>query len=186
MRACLPPFRNALVSLGAVALLAAAASGGYALVATDDDVMVATERVVPYEDPVALTEMNTPDLPTYEPSQVVAAGEVVAQAPDIAPPAEAAASVWDRLADCESGDWVDGWPLPGTARWDYGLTFSHGDSFEGGLNFHPGTWDAFKDPGMADHAGNATRAQQILVGERVLAAQGWGAWPVCSEMLGLG
>lgn len=166
-------------------MLAAAASGGYALVATDESTMTVTERVVPFEDPVALADMNSPDLPPYEPPTVVAAGEVVAEAP--AEPAAPAptGSVWDRLADCESGDWVEGWPQPGTARWDYGLSFSHGDSFEGGLNFHPGTWDAFKDAGMADHAGNATREQQIMVAERVLAAQGWGAWPVCSGMLGL-
>lgn len=185
MSARLPSIRHSAVSLGTLALLAAAASGGYALVATDDDTMTVTERVVPYEDPVALTEMNTPDLPPYEPYEVIAAGEVVDEAPQAASAVDPAA-VWDRLADCESGDWVDGWPQPGTARWDYGLTFSHGDSFEGGLNFHPGTWDAFKDPGMPDHAGNATRAQQIMVGERVRAAQGWDAWPVCSGMLGLG
>ena len=165
-------------------MLAAAASGGYALVATDEATMTVTERVVPYDDPVALAEMNAPDLAPYAPATVVAAGEVVAEAPP-EPPAPAAGAVWDRLADCESGDWVDGWPLPGTARWDYGLSFSHGDSFEGGLNFHPGTWDAFKDAAMADHAGNASREQQIMVAERVLAAQGWGAWPVCSRMLGL-
>lgn len=166
-------------------MLAAAASGGYALVATDETTMTVTERVVPFEDPVALADMNSPDLPPYAPATVVAAGEVVAEAPPEPAAPAAGGSVWDRLADCESGDWVDGWPQPGTARWDYGLSFSHGDSFEGGLNFHPGTWDAFKDAGMADHAGNATRAQQIMVAERVLAAQGWGAWPVCSGMLGL-
>lgn len=95
---------------------------------------------------------------------------------------------WDRLADCESGDWDEhGQPLPGTARWDYGLEFAHDgyEQFEGGLNFEPGTWDAYRDAGMPDHAGNATREQQIVVGERVLAAQGWGAWPVCSEKIGL-
>jgi hypothetical protein len=95
---------------------------------------------------------------------------------------------WDRLADCEAGDWdANGQPIPGTARWDYGIDFAHEgyEQFQGGLNFHPGTWDAFRDPDMPDHAGNATREQEIVVGERVLAAQGWGAWPVCSEMIGL-
>lgn len=105
---------------------------------------------------------------------------------DAAVPASAAPrNVWDRLADCESGDWHNGQPLPGTARWDYGLTFSHGDIFEGGVNFHPRTWDSYKDPGMPDHAGRASRADQITVAERVLNDQGWRAWPVCSRKLGL-
>ena len=97
-----------------------------------------------------------------------------------------ARNVWDDLADCESGDWdANGDPITGSARWDYGLTFSHGDIFQGGPNFHPGTWDAFRDADMADHAGLATRDEQVVVAERVLAEQGWGAWPVCSRMLGL-
>lgn len=96
-------------------------------------------------------------------------------------------TVWDRLADCESGDRdTEGRPLPGTARWDYGLEFTHEgyERFEGGLNFDPATWDDFRDADMPGHAGHATREQEITIGERVLAAQGWGAWPVCSEMIG--
>lgn len=94
-------------------------------------------------------------------------------------------AIWDRLADCESGDWDrNSQPIPGSRRWDYGLTFSHGDIFEGGLNFHPKTWDQYRSSSMADHAGNATRAQQIAVAEQVLDDQGWGAWPVCSRKLG--
>ena len=31
----------------------------------------------------------------------------------------------------------------------------------------------------------ASREQQIVVAERVLASQGWGAWPGCSSKLGL-
>ena len=94
--------------------------------------------------------------------------------------------MWQRLADCESGDWApDGEPQPGSARWDYGLAFDHGDHFEGGLNFHPRTWDSFRDPDMPGHAGAATRAEEIEVAERVLEEQGWQAWPVCSEVVGI-
>lgn len=93
--------------------------------------------------------------------------------------------LWGRLADCESGDWYSGRPGAGTRRWDYGLSFDHGDIFEGGLNFHPATWDEFRDADMPSHAGEATSVQQMVVGERVLAAQGWKAWPVCSRKLGL-
>ncbi len=93
---------------------------------------------------------------------------------------------WQRLADCESGDWdADGDPEPGSRRWDYGLEFDHGDHFQGGLNFHPDTWEAFRDPDMPDHAGRAEKETELEVAERVLEEQGWGAWPVCSEMLDL-
>src|SRR5690606_32019027 len=34
---------------------------------------------------------------------------------------------------------------------------------------------------FAPRADLATRGQQIVVAERVLANQGWGAWPVCSR-----
>lgn len=104
--------------------------------------------------------------------------------------AEAAAAerraLWDRLADCESGARDrDNTPIPGSRRWDYGLNPGEDGFFQGGLQFHPETWDAFKDPGMPDHAGQAAPAVQIAVAERVLARQGWRAWPVCSRMLGL-
>lgn len=92
---------------------------------------------------------------------------------------------WRRLADCESGEWVDGEPDPGSARWDYGLEVDHGDSFEGGLNFHPRTWESFRDPTMPAHAGRANPAEEIEVAERVLEEQGWDAWPVCSRMTGV-
>lgn len=124
--------------------------------------------------------------PVLSPPDVIAAAtlesiEEAAHEPRPAPPAR---SVWDDLADCESGLWgPDGVPQPGTARWSYGLTET--GLFEGGLQFHPPTWDEFRDPGMPDHAGAATREQQIVVAERVLDAQGWKAWPVCSRKLGL-
>ncbi len=93
---------------------------------------------------------------------------------------------WKQLADCESGDWdANGEPEPGSARWSYGLAFDHGDIFEGGLNFHPDTWESFRDPDMPAHAGRADRWQEIEVAERVLDEQGWNAWPVCSEKLDL-
>ncbi len=93
---------------------------------------------------------------------------------------------WERLADCESGDWDgDGVPEPDSARWDYGLEFDHGDIFEGGLNFHPDTWESYRDPDMPAHAGRADQVEEIEVAERVLDEQGWDAWPVCSEVVDL-
>ncbi|MCC9197322.1 transglycosylase family protein [Arthrobacter sp. zg-Y820] len=83
-------------------------------------------------------------------------------------PSQAAdASTWDALAQCESGgDW----------------SINTGNGFSGGLQFTPSTWAAF---GGTGDPSSASREQQIAVAERVLAGQGWGAWPACSAKLGL-
>lgn len=88
-----------------------------------------------------------------------------------APTASAAPdSDWDRLAQCESGgDW----------------SANTGNGYYGGLQFHAQTWTGFGGQEYAARADLATREQQIAVAERVLASQGWGAWPACSAKLGL-
>jgi resuscitation-promoting factor RpfA len=83
-------------------------------------------------------------------------------------PSQAAdASTWDALAQCESG-----------GNWN----ISTGNGFSGGLQFLPSTWAAY---GGTGDPSTASREQQIAVAERVLAGQGWGAWPACSAKLGL-
>ena len=96
------------------------------------------------------------------------AGAVIGTPLAAAPAAQAdTGSVWDKLAQCEStGNWA----------------INTGNGFSGGLQFTPGTWRAFGGTGVAHHA---SREQQIVVAERVLAKQGWGAWPACSRKLGL-
>lgn len=94
-------------------------------------------------------------------------------------PAVPAGSIWDRLAECESH-----------GEWDYGPHSGWGSGiFEGGLQFHPDTWDAFAPGVLGDAAPEAayqaSRTQQIAVAEAVLDAQGWGAWPACAKKLGL-
>lgn len=132
-----------------------------------------------------------PDPEPEEETVTVTADDAEEPAGDVAQPASATPerNRWDRLADCESGEWVNGGEsfIEGSARWDYGIDFAHEgyEQFQGGLNFHPGTWDAYRDPDMPGHAGHATREQEIIVAERVLADQGWGAWPRCSRMVGL-
>jgi hypothetical protein len=76
-------------------------------------------------------------------------------------------SVWDRLAQCESG-----------GNW----STNTGNGYSGGLQFSPGTWQA---NGGSGSAYSASRAEQIRVAQRVQASQGWGAWPACSARLGL-
>lgn len=98
-------------------------------------------------------------------------------------------NVWDRLADCESGNWIDGGASfeTGSARWDWPLTLPPWGTkiHHGGLQFHPDTWDWLKPDGYPQYAYQATREQQIVVAERVLEVQSWKAWPVCSRKLGL-
>jgi hypothetical protein len=78
-------------------------------------------------------------------------------------------TVWDTLATCESNnDW----------HANTGL-------YDGGLQFHPGTWRRYGGTAFAPFAYLATREQQITIAKRVLAVEGWEAWPACSLKLGL-
>ena len=96
---------------------------------------------------------------------------VGAAAAIMAPNAAAAPdSDWDRLAQCESG-----------GNW----AINTGNGYHGGLQFNAQTWQAYGGGEFAPTANLATREQQIVVAERTLAQQGWGAWPACSASLGL-
>jgi LysM repeat protein len=96
------------------------------------------------------------------------AGAVVGAPLATAPVASAeTGTVWDKLAQCES-----------TGNW----SINTGNGFSGGLQFTKSTWRAFGGEGQAHQA---SREEQIVVAERVLAQQGWGAWPACSRKLGL-
>ncbi|OLT17451.1 hypothetical protein BJF78_13005 [Pseudonocardia sp. CNS-139] len=99
------------------------------------------------------------------------AGAVAGAPLVIAMPVAHAASdaTWDRVAQCESG-----------GRWD----INTGNGYHGGLQFSPRTWSAFGGGEFAPVAYQASRAEQIVVAERVLAGQGWNAWPVCSRKAG--
>ncbi|MYS82882.1 transglycosylase family protein [Embleya scabrispora] len=83
----------------------------------------------------------------------------------------ASSSTWDAVAQCES-----------TGNW----SINTGNGFTGGLQFTPSTWNAFGGSQYAPSAAHATKDQQIAVAERVLASQGPGAWPICSQKAGLG
>ena len=96
---------------------------------------------------------------------------VAALAGIIAPQATAAPdSDWDKLAQCESG-----------GNW----SINTGNGYYGGLQFNYGTWQAYGGGEFAPTADQATREQQIIIAERTLADQGWGAWPACSARYGL-
>lgn len=78
--------------------------------------------------------------------------------------------VWDTIAQCESG-----------GNWN----IDTGNGYSGGLQFAAGTWSGHGGGEYSATASGATREQQIAVAERVLASQGWGAWPSCSSQAGL-
>jgi len=79
-------------------------------------------------------------------------------------------TVWDDLADCESGgDWA----------------INTGNGYFGGLQFLGSTWVAYGGQEFAARADLATREQQIVVAERVREDVGFGAWPACSRKHGL-
>jgi uncharacterized protein YabE (DUF348 family) len=77
-------------------------------------------------------------------------------------------TVWDALAQCESG-----------GNW----AINTGNGYYGGLQFNLGTWRAYGGTGLPSQA---SRETQIAVATRLRdAAGGYGSWPSCSAKLGL-
>jgi len=101
-------------------------------------------------------------------------GGVALAAAVAAAPAQASApyyyATWDRVAACESG-----------GNWH----INTGNGFYGGVQFSSSTWAGYGGHKYASQANLATKAEQIEVARRVLAAQGPGAWPVCGPRGGL-
>ena len=89
-----------------------------------------------------------------------------------AAPASAAydATVWDRVAHCESrGNW----------------SINTGNGYYGGLQFHQISWKGVGGLDFAPRADLATKSEQIAAARRLLSLQGPGAWPMCSKYAGL-
>jgi uncharacterized protein YabE (DUF348 family) len=77
-------------------------------------------------------------------------------------------TVWDQLAQCESG-----------GNW----AINTGNGYYGGLQFSLSTWQAYGGTGLPSEA---SRETQIMIAERVRAATGgYGSWPACAASLGL-
>ncbi|WGL51842.1 transglycosylase family protein [Nocardioides sp. BP30] len=73
-------------------------------------------------------------------------------------------SVWDRIAQCESG-----------GNW----AANTGNGYYGGLQFNLGTWHAYGGTGLPSQA---SRSEQIAIATKVRdASGGYGAWPVCGR-----
>ncbi len=88
------------------------------------------------------------------------------------PAGAATTATWNRLAGCESG-----------GNWH----INTGNGYYGGLQFSQSTWEAMGGTRYAPRADLATAAEQMATGEVLLRANNWswGAWPVCSQKLGL-
>lgn len=77
-------------------------------------------------------------------------------------------TVWDALAQCESG-----------GNW----AINTGNGYYGGLQFNLGTWQAYGGTGLPS---NASRETQIAIATKVRdASGGYGPWPGCAAKLGL-
>jgi len=77
-------------------------------------------------------------------------------------------TVWDSLAQCESG-----------GNW----AINTGNGYYGGLQFTVGTWQAYGGTGLPS---SASRETQIAIATKVRdASGGYGAWPACAASLGL-
>lgn len=73
---------------------------------------------------------------------------------------------WDGIARCEAGgDWHA----------------DTGNGRHGGLQLDRRTWTAYGGGEFAPQADEASREQQIVVGDRVRAEQGWEAWSSCAD-----
>ncbi|STY68773.1 resuscitation-promoting factor Rpf [Micrococcus luteus] len=84
-----------------------------------------------------------------------------------APAQAATVDTWDRLAECESN-----------GTWD----INTGNGFYGGVQFTLSSWQAVGGEGYPHQA---SKAEQIKRAEILQDMQGWGAWPLCSQKLGL-
>jgi len=77
-------------------------------------------------------------------------------------------TVWDRLADCESG-----------GNW----AINTGNGYYGGLQFNLGTWQSY---GGSGYPHQNSREEQIRIATKLRdASGGYGAWPGCAASLGL-
>ncbi|MGW7578842.1 transglycosylase family protein [Streptomyces sp. NPDC054765] len=73
---------------------------------------------------------------------------------------------WERIAACESN-----------GRWH----INTGNGYHGGLQIDLATWRAYGGDRYAPRADLATRAEQIVIGERIVRDRGLSAWPNCAH-----
>ena len=125
---------------------------------------IAEEKVVKKAKPAVIARG------TKKPASAASAPATTtrAAATTAAAPAVAGGSVWNSIAQCESG-----------GNW----AINTGNGYYGGLQFSLGTWQAYGGSGLPS---NASRETQIAIATKLRnASGGYGAWPGCAAALGL-
>jgi resuscitation-promoting factor RpfB len=84
------------------------------------------------------------------------------------PPGSSSGLNWDALAKCEAG-----------GNW----AINTGNGYYGGLQYNASTWRAYGGEQYAPLPHQATREQQIAIGEKTFAARGASPWPHCGPRL---
>ncbi len=146
----------------------------------DPDVIYPGQKVrIPKADEQLVSRGMPAEAPAPKPASKVQAKKPAAKKQAAAPkkqatkpiastaPAVANGSVWDRLAQCESG-----------GNW----AINTGNGYYGGLQFLPATWRGVGGTGLPHQN---SREEQIKRAEILLARSGWGQWPACAKKLGL-
>jgi LysM repeat protein len=147
------------------------------LIYPDEQLQVpaASARLKPRPVPGAESADSAPQEQANVNTGATANSSAAAQAPALvrksapAPAVQTSAigGTWSRLAECESG-----------GDWD----IDTGNGFYGGLQFTLSSWRAV---GGAGYPNEASPAEQIALAQKLLAIQGWSAWPACSAKLDL-
>ena len=162
-----------VVAISAIATTVASAGTGNF---SNDDSIVFVEEVLPVvvEEVATTTTIDLSWLNTTTTTVYVAPVVVEKAPPVIEASVSSDGSVWDAIAQCESGG---NWAINTGNGFGGGLQFMHQRSYS--------TWLSFGGGEFAPNPWEASREQQIIVAEKVLASSGWGAWPGCSSKLGL-
>ena len=132
----------------------------------------AADTLEPADDAEAVDAQPMPT-PGSAPMEATLYSNAAAPPPAAAAPAPvtySGSSVWDDLAECESG-----------GNW----AINTGNGYYGGLQFSHPTWHGYGGGEFAEYPHQATREEQIIVAERLRAARGYAPWPACRAKLGL-
>jgi len=128
--------------------------------------MSTTTSSAPSAKPTATTARKAPATTAAAPAPPPTATTRPPAARVAAPaPTSSSDAVWDRLAECESGN-----------------TNDHDAPYYGYWQFSEATWLGLGQVGLPD---DHSRAQQLVVAKRLQAISGWSPWPACSRLLGL-
>jgi LysM repeat protein len=124
-------------------------------------------RIPTSDEQLTIRPMPVAATPVAQPQAVAAPVAQASPRASVQAAPVAGGSVWDQLAQCESG-----------GNW----SINTGNGYYGGLQFSLSSWLAVGGSGLPS---DASREEQIMRAETLKASQGWGAWPACTLKLGL-